>query len=543
MSIQYFYNFCLKQFDNTDLSGDLLSAVRKSFFRHGVRIRDRITGSSDDQPLYYDLLIEKDKPMKWTVRTADGKTVQEVRPSDNNKYFIYFYHNQALFKRLLFSKHHTLLKIEYFDSISGEVRHTLEPRKAMNSLCILYTVKTSAKPIPLFEEPGVLNDEVRSRMQEEFTDYTVAASTDKGIIRFLSEEQLSHYNSVKEKYEQELAAREEESFVDGDTPLLDKIKAKDFNVKRNLSSALDITLAMEFGYHEENEESPAEPTTVQEFLPYIPSEEDDYEDTVLVDGGSDEPRDIIFDPAYEAQTVAEPVYQPEEQIASEPVYQPEEQVTPEPAYQAAEQVAPEPAYQAQEQVAPEPVYQPQEQVASEPVYQPEPYYVPDAAVSKPGTEPDKQIMADGAIYSYYGDLDAQGNRNGFGRTMTDEGHTAYEGHYYNDKRSGNGSYFYKNGTLCYTGDWMENVRHGVGVGVSSRDGSIHVGNWKNNKPDGNGVRLTADGDIRFVCKELVDGTTVLMHYMPDDSVIISKYDKYGMKLGDTSVSLKDLPLS
>ena len=115
--------------------------------------------------------------------------------------------------------------------------------------------------------------------------------------------------------------------------------------------------------------------------------------------------------------------------------------------------------------------------------------------------------------------------------MTELGRTAYEGHYDNDKRSGNGSYYYKNGTLCYTGDWMENVRHGIGVGISS-----------NNKPDGNGVRLTAEGDIKFVCKELLDGTTVLMHYMPDDTVIISKYDKYGMKIGDTTISLKDLPI-
>ena len=123
--------------------------------------------------------------------------------------------------------------------------------------------------------------------------------------------------------------------------------------------------------------------------------------------------------------------------------------------------------------------------------------------------------------------------------MTDLGRTAYEGNYRNDKRSGKGAYFYKDGTLCYSGDWAENARHGVGVGISSRDGSMHIGRWKNNKPEGNGVRLSAEGDIRFVCKELSDGGTVLMNYLPDDTVLISKYDAQGKKIAEKTVSLTD----
>ena len=144
------------------------------------------------------------------------------------------------------------------------------------------------------------------------------------------------------------------------------------------------------------------------------------------------------------------------------------------------------------------------------------------------------------MYSYYGNLDGNGNRSGYGRTVTDFGLTAYEGMYVNDKRSGKGAYFYKDGTLCYSGDWAENVRHGVGVGFSSRDGSIHVGKWVHNKPEGTGVRMSAEGEIKFVCKELSDGSTVLMNYLDDDSVVISKYDKNGSKLSEKKVSLIDL---
>ena len=78
------------------------------------------------------------------------------------------------------------------------------------------------------------------------------------------------------------------------------------------------------------------------------------------------------------------------------------------------------------------------------------------------------------------------------------------------------------------------------MGVSSRDGSIHAGNWELNKPVGSGVRLTAEGDIRFVCKELSDGTTLLISFQPDDTALITKYDDKGMKVSEKTVSLNDL---
>ena len=299
MSIQYFYNFCLKDIDQTDLEGDLLSGIRKSYYAGNHKIKDKITGNSDSQPLFYEFLLEKEKPMKWVVKNASGMVVQEVMMSDNGKYYIYFYSKQALYKRLLFSKHHTLLKAEYFDTESGAVKHTLEPRKAQTGLCILYIVKNSAHPIPLFEEPRIDDSELRERMKDGFDNYTVIASTNDGILRFLSDEQLEDFNSVKEKYETEIAQQREKSYTDGETPLLDKIKVNDFNVKRNLSTALDITMAMEFGYNDEYEESPNEPAAVQN-----PAEpEPYYDDTILIDG-----YDAIREPAVEST---------EEQTASE----------------------------------------------------------------------------------------------------------------------------------------------------------------------------------------------------------------------------------
>ena len=463
--MKFFYNFCLID-DDTDLRSDILSGVRKGYFNGFQKIRDRITINSDSDSVSYDYAIEQDKPMNWDVRSHDKTVLQDVALSDNGKYYICFYRDGALYKRILFSRLHTLLRVEYFDAATGLQMISLEPRKAAGGLCILYDSRVTPQPIVLYPMTAIADDRVRRKVEERFVNYTVAAATDEGIVWFLSADQERTLRTFIEYTEKSLTDEPEESFVGDDTPLLDKISAKDFNVKRNLATSVDITKAQEFSFVREEEPDAA---------------------------AEDAQADVV------AQAAAAAI----QSALSADDAEPQTDDTP-----------------AEEPAAPK--------VAC------------DELAADEGFKPDKMIMADGAMYRYYGELDAAGNRSGYGRTVTEDGRTAYEGCYLNDKRSGNGSYYYKDGCLCYTGDWVENARHGVGVGVSSHDGSIHVGRWALNKPEGNGVRLGADGDIRFVCKELSDGSTVLMNYMPDDTVVIAKYDEKGKKLGDKTLSLKDI---
>ena len=434
MGIKYFYNFCLCERDDADIAGDILSAVRKAYFAGFVKIRDKITYDSEGTSLLYDYCIEKDKPLRWTVKTPSGEIVQDVTQAAEGKYHINYYRNKALYKRLLFSCLHTMLKAEYLDE-SGVVCASLEPRKLRDALCLLYTAAGLKEPLILTALTETSDSRAAEMINSRFSDRTAVASTNDGVVWFLSDEQHAAYKRIRDEVEAELAAETEESFIGDEAPLFERINAKDFNVKRNLSASLDISEAREFGAEapEETEEQLADEIT--------PDETETVEETVQED---------------------------------------------------------------------------------------------DSAL-----KPDKLIMADGAVYSYFGELDESGNRSGFGRTLTDLGRTAYEGRYENDKRSGNGAYFYKDGTLCYSGDWLENARHGVGVGISARDGSIHTGRWVNNKPEGNGVRMSRDGELKFVCKELSDGQTVLMNYMADDTVVISKYDKNGAKIAEKTVSLTD----
>ena len=450
MGTKYFYNFCLTEYEDADFSGDILSAVRESFFRGGGRIRDRITVDSEGESVFYDYSLEKDKQLKWTVKDSKGELLQEVVPAADGRYHLCFYSGGSLVKRLLFSGKHTLLKAEYMDE-SGAVCASIEPRKAPGGLCLLYTDARLPEPVVLSEMPQINDARVAERVSAGFTDYSAAAFTDGGAVYYLSPSQERSFREFVSQAEEEIANEAEESFIGGDAPLFDQINVKDFNVKRNLSSALDITMAAVFG------ETPAE------------------------ESAADEASGDVEEPESASEDIAELAAAAINEIIGEDGQEP----------------------------------------------------------SDNSVKPDKEIIADGAVYSYFGKLDENGNRTGFGRTVTDLGVTAYEGNYRSDKRSGKGAYFYKDGTLCYSGDWAENARHGVGVGISSRDGSIHAGRWVNNKPEGTGVRLGADGDIRFVCKELSDGKTVLMNYLPDDTVLISKYDEQGRKISEKTISLTD----
>ncbi len=450
MGIQYFYNFCLTQVDDTDLNSDILTAVRKSYFSDFERIRDRITYDSEGISLLYDYCIERNKPLQWTVKRPGGAVVQEVLPSDNSKYYLCCYQEDKLFKRLLFSKFHTLLKVEYMDE-NGAVCRSLEPRKIQGGLCLLYKDNALEEPVALFAAPEVLEKPVREELTATFTDYTAIASTDEGVIWFLSDAQLSHYREFVDQVRTGVAQMIEKSYVDDAAPLYEKINAKDFNIKRNLSASLDIADAKPF---------------ITPAVPDVPIEDVMATDQSFSDIDDSSDQEVFDVPKTE---------NPEDTPKDDPT---------------------------------------------------------DKAV-----KPDKQIMADGAVYSYFGELDDNDNRSGYGRTVTDLGRTAYEGEYRSDKRSGKGAYFYMDGTLCYSGDWSENVRHGVGVGISAKDGSMHIGKWVNNKPEGNGVRVAADGNVKFVCKELSDGTTALMNYLDNDTVVITKYDKSGARISEKIISL------
>lgn len=106
------------------------------------------------------------------------------------------------------------------------------------------------------------------------------------------------------------------------------------------------------------------------------------------------------------------------------------------------------------------------------------------------------IVSSMESYLYFGKL-IDGLRQGQGRTQMENGHTAYEGGYLNDKRDGFGVYYYKSGKICYVGGWKQNLRSGMGVAFGSGDGSIFVGHWKDGAATGLGSEFDMLGNLTY----------------------------------------------
>ena len=390
--------------------------------------------------------------------------LEEGKPSDSDRYIVSVYQNNGLFKRMIFSKLHTLLKVEYFNTQSGVSVSSVEPRRGPSGLCILLKSVSLPEPIVLYEMPEV-DDKIMKLADKSYTDLYVEATTNEGIIRYMSTAQTNQYMEIVDSVKQQIAESEKQQYLsDEDAPLALKLNVKDFNVKKNLASSIDITNAEEFiCEYEEMDDEVILPDTVQESVEAA-KEPDDQETSENIEAESDILAQKIMGVLAQTQTTQ---------------------------------------------------------------------------VEDP-RKPDKVIESDDTSFYYYGELDSQGDRCGYGRTVTQDGKTAYEGCYLHDKRSGQGAYYYKDGGLCYAGSWEENRRSGVGVGVSSADGSIHVGKWVDNRPKGNGARFSSDGNIKFVCKETEDDQTFLFNFTSDDSVVVARYDGNGKKIGEKTIPLSNL---
>ncbi len=155
--------------------------------------------------------------------------------------------------------------------------------------------------------------------------------------------------------------------------------------------------------------------------------------------------------------------------------------------------------------------------------------------------PDAIIESNGASYFYYGETDENGNRSGRGKTLMDDGKTAYEGEYLDDSRHGKGAFYYKDGSLCYWGNWNKNLRHGFGLGVSSETGVVHIGNWNQNKPDGVGVRFDSNGKFMYIdsaCERINGGIRITD--FTKDTIVIEVWDENTLKVIKKVISVEDL---
>ncbi|MDO5124412.1 MAG: hypothetical protein Q4D44_07105 [Eubacteriales bacterium] len=154
--------------------------------------------------------------------------------------------------------------------------------------------------------------------------------------------------------------------------------------------------------------------------------------------------------------------------------------------------------------------------------------------------PAKIIESNEDKYYFYGEYSDTG-RNGRGKTLMENGFTAYEGDYLDDLRHGKGSFYFRNGDLCYYGNWSKNKRQGFGVGISSETGITHVGNWSENKPQGVGVRFDKFGNFLYLDSksEKVNGGIRVVGFT-DKSLTVEFYDEETLSMIKKEIFIDDL---
>lgn len=114
------------------------------------------------------------------------------------------------------------------------------------------------------------------------------------------------------------------------------------------------------------------------------------------------------------------------------------------------------------------------------------------------------LIRGGAPLRYTGDLSEDGKREGFGRTVNNNGITLYEGEYKNDLREGFGVHHYRSGAVSYIGNFKDDQREGFGVSFRESDHALHISHWQNGKPQGMATIFNKNGDLIYN-GQIIDG--------------------------------------
>lgn len=545
--INYFYNIILKT-DSCDLYSDVLTSVRKDFYLSREKQKGKVTQNSSGDSLFYEFSIEKDKPIKWSVSNSKS-IISDCKSLVDGQSCVNFYGENGLYKAITFSKFQTLLKVEYFNMAkNSEPYCTIEPRKAGNGLCLLLSSRENIKPTVLHPMPDIDDDYILDKVELEFDEYTVVASTNDGVVKFLSESQLEVFEEfVDRAMAMKLTDTAPESFIEeNEAVLAQKLNPKDFNVKRNLSEIVDISQAQEFSYDNIEEELVSD-LVIEDV---VPVEDEEVEDCTEISDASielEETADIeeILSVEDEAETLVEELdvpIEPEVSVDTIEVFE-GKVVAEEIPNEAVEEIQIQEAIEATEELdkatiedtVEENETSSIEELLAETDASFDVEVIDDFEIGETHT-PDRVIESSSAKYLYFGELNDNGERSGFGRTATEDGKTAYEGGYLHNKRNGVGAYYYKDSTLCYYGNWQDNKREGFGIGISSFDNSVHVGEFSDNKPFGDGVRIGKDGDIKFIKKVLSNGVTVELSF-DGDKINVSKFDENGELISENTSNL------
>lgn len=579
------YGMSFNSFIPYSVKDDILSKIRKNFFEHNKRQSDKIVQNFNDFTIKYTYNLEKNKPMKWVVQ-KNKKTIEESVIVSINSYEIRTYNDEGKqVSSIEFSNDHTIKTVTFaLDDETVVVSCGTNGDEPV----LYYRGQSLNSDLHLLEINE--DDEVLEILAERNPYITVTALTNRGVVYFGTDEEIRSVKREVERAKTIIADRNAPKVYntpeDRETGF--NFKDNDFNLKKNMNQTFDISKSEYFDFNEEDNQSvfddvedsssldlenialdnedtvevesistecddtlenavePEETTTIEENiegnLEINETVVDEEKEEVETSKNTDEPSSIeensadANDEKTEDITGKTDVAEETENTAVE-----ENQVEENPTEQ--QETVEENSIDDDTKVAPnftnEEILREVLNVMMNNSKENEPPKVVTSVNETPQAErfdknADLIINSGNEKYCYYGDINDDCMRDGYGRTEMSNGKTAYEGNYKNNKRNGFGSFYYKNGGLCYTGEWKDNKRNGFGVGVRSSDGSFHAGTWNNNKPEGVGARFDKYGKLSYIAN-FKNGkeSGLCVEYREDGGITIFKWVNDAKKIIET----------
>lgn len=579
------YGMSFNSFIPYSVKDDILSKIRKNFFEHNKRQSDKIVQNFNDFTIKYTYNLEKNKPMKWVVQ-KNKKTIEESVIVSINSYEIRTYNDEGKqVSSIEFSNDHTIKTVTFaLDDETVVVSCGTNGDEPV----LYYRGQSLNADLHLLEINE--DDEVLEILAERNPYITVTALTNRGVVYFGTDEEIRSVKREVERAKTIIADRNAPKVYntpeDRETGF--NFKDNDFNLKKNMNQTFDISKSEYFDFNEEDNPSvfddvedsssldlenialdnedtvevesisakiddalentvePEETTTIEENIEdnieinetVVDEEKEEVETSENTDEQSniEEITDDTNDEKTEDITCETDVAEETENTAVE-----ENQVEENPTEQ--QEIVEDNSIDDDTKVAPnftnEEILREVLNAMMNNSKENEPPKVVTSVNETPQAErfdknADLIINSGNEKYCYYGDINDDCMRDGYGRTEMSNGKTAYEGNYKNNKRNGFGSFYYKNGGLCYTGEWKDNKRNGFGVGVRSSDGSFHAGTWSNNKPEGVGARFDKYGKLSYIAN-FKNGkeSGLCVEYREDGGITIFKWVNDAKKIIET----------
>lgn len=579
------YGMSFNSFIPYSVKDDILSKIRKNFFEHNKRQSDKIVQNFNDFTIKYTYNLEKNKPMKWVVQ-KNKKTIEESVIVSINSYEIRTYNDEGKqVSSIEFSNDHTIKTVTFaLDDETVVVSCGTNGDEPV----LYYRGQSLNSDLHLLEINE--DDEVLEILAERNPYITVTALTNRGVVYFGTDEEIRSVKREVERAKTIIADRNAPKVYntpeDRETGF--NFKDNDFNLKKNMNQTFDISKSEYFDFNEEDNPSvfddvedsssldlenialdnedtvevesisakiddalentvePEETTNIEENIEdnieinetVVDEEKEEVETSENTDEQSniEETTDDTNDEKTEDITGETDVAEETENTAVE-----ENQVEENPTEQ--QEIVEDNSIDDDTKVAPnftnEEILREVLNVMMNNSKENEPPKVVTSVNETPQAErfdknADLIINSGNEKYCYYGDINDDCMRDGYGRTEMSNGKTAYEGNYKNNKRNGFGSFYYKNGGLCYTGEWKDNKRNGFGVGVRSSDGSFHAGTWSNNKPEGVGARFDKYGKLSYIAN-FKNGkeSGLCVEYREDGGITIFKWVNDAKKIIET----------